>query len=440
VSLGSDGAAVQAPFDWANLSSSGQRSRNAHSLIEMLVVLIIVGVLVAIAVPAVQRSRESARMTQCTNHQGELAKALHMRVAADAYGRYPGYRAFAADGATVIGWAQQVFEFIGRKDQTQNPAQAGYIDVLVCPSDQGPRTSPLLSYVVNGGQAATDSVTDGLFFDHAKPEAQRVHISNEEITDGLGGTLMLAENIDATDWTVTDKTNQCILWPLTAGNEINRGVGPRPSSHHPGGFVATFADGSTKFVNANDINTDANLGTPASAYAVMLTPRGGEDAADVGGWPGNPSPDDPPCYDEGSGFVEIAEMFIWETNPYRCDASCNCTVRYYTSCDALDNPKLLLVPDTDHRYELAYYDARDAADYATANFVMTVERQGDGSIDLEATKAASFSFYTIYDGQPGGSGQPVSGMIDINEAMSYVCHEHGIPATASVAPGGPCNP
>ena len=35
--------------------------RSAHSLIETLVVLIIVGALLAIIVPAVQRSREAAR-------------------------------------------------------------------------------------------------------------------------------------------------------------------------------------------------------------------------------------------------------------------------------------------------------------------------------------------------------------------------------------------
>ncbi|MCG8584896.1 MAG: type II secretion system GspH family protein, partial [Pirellulales bacterium] len=141
--------------------------RNAHSLIEMLVVLIVVSILIAILVPAVQRSRESARMAQCISNQGELTKAVQLYVAADRFGHYPGYRASTGDG-DVIGWAAQLFEYLGRSDLSADPTQATYVEVLVCPSDSGPRNVARLNYVVNGGQAGNDSPADGIFFDHAK--------------------------------------------------------------------------------------------------------------------------------------------------------------------------------------------------------------------------------------------------------------------------------
>ena len=250
--------------------------RTAHSLIEMLVVLIIVGVLLAITIPAVQRSREAARMAQCISHQAQLTQAVHMYVTAERFGRFPGFRYQATDGGSPeIGWAAQLFGYLGRNDL--DPTQATFIETLACPSDQGPRDQPRMNYVANGGQAGTDSPADGIFFDHAKPTAERVYISKDDFVDGLTNTILLAENLDATEWDVTDEENQCILWPLTAGNEVNQGAGSRPSSHHPGGFVAAFADGSVKFMAESEINDDSNIGTADSYYVSLLTP-GGNDA------------------------------------------------------------------------------------------------------------------------------------------------------------------
>ena len=248
------------------------KQRNAHSLIEMLVVLIIVGVLMAIIIPAVQRSRESARMAQCISQQGEWAKAVHLHIAADRFGRYPGYRKSTGDG-DMIGWTAMLLKYIGRSDL--DPAQPTYLESLVCASDSGPRNTPRLNYVVNGGQAGIDSPADGVFFDHTKTE--RVYITNEDFRDGQTNTILLAENIDATRWDEIDEANLCILWPLTEGNEINNGTGSRPSSHHPGGFVAAFADGSVRFMAEGEFNEDPDVHTDHSTYVAYLTPGGDED-------------------------------------------------------------------------------------------------------------------------------------------------------------------
>ena len=256
--------------------------RYAHTLIELLVVLVIVGILIAVTVPAIQRARASARQAQCIQQQGQLSKAVHLHLADEPYGRFPGFRGFAADGTTVASWVPQLFEYLGRRDVNGAASNPTYVELLVCPSDHGPTDAPRLSYVVNGGQPDIDSPADGVFFDHAKPVGERTYITKDEFADGLANTILLTENLDATRWDEAGETNLCVLWPLAAGDEINRGSGARPSSHHSGGFVAAFADGSVRFLAEDRFNDDPNVYTDQSIYAAMLTP-GGNDAWDGGG-------------------------------------------------------------------------------------------------------------------------------------------------------------
>ena len=150
------------------------------TLVELLVVITIIGMLMALLLPAIQSAREAGRRNTCANNVRQVAIALNNFH--DSKRAFPGY-------ANVINnkrasWVISLLPFFERNDLYQiwqnsppvvlsgnaltgptlnasnvaNPWAFTTLNILLCPSNPSPSTSTYpnaLSYVVNCGSART---------------------------------------------------------------------------------------------------------------------------------------------------------------------------------------------------------------------------------------------------------------------------------------------
>ena len=107
------------------------RKSAAFTLVELLVVITIIGILIALLLPAVQAAREAARRMQCANNVKQIGLALHNYLAAVNVFP-PGEQFFQGNGDYGPTWAYSILPYMELQQIFDNvsPLYPTYSDPL----------------------------------------------------------------------------------------------------------------------------------------------------------------------------------------------------------------------------------------------------------------------------------------------------------------------
>ena len=197
------------------------------TLVELLVVIAVIGILVALLLPAVQAAREAARRTQCQNHLRQIALAVELYHGVKR--QFPPARIgtrFHPSGTDqyAVSWAFLLLPWLEeqalhdrfvadeRVDAMANaPAMRTPVSVYFCPSQRGPvanrdfdndEAPSLVRGVATAGDYAANS---GTSTQHGMPGRDRLNpkemgpiytlsrIKGRQVKDGFSKTYSVGE-------------------------------------------------------------------------------------------------------------------------------------------------------------------------------------------------------------------------------------------------------